>query len=84
MMARYQMRLQGHIDRRWLSAFDGLVVTYDPAGETVIDGELDQAGLHGVLGRIRDLGVALLSVERVEAGAAGRHGHDDPVGRGQS
>ena len=81
-MARYRVRLQGHIDRRWLSAFDGLVVTYDPAGETVIDGELDQAGLHGLPGRIRDLGVALLSVERVEASAGGCGGHDGPAGRG--
>lgn len=60
----YQICIQGHLDERWLSRFEGLTLNYHPTGETTISGTLDQAALHGVLNRIRDLGLELISVER--------------------
>lgn len=56
----YQIRVEGHIREGW---FEGLTLSATPAGETIINGEFDQAALHGVLNRIRDLGLVLLSVQ---------------------
>lgn len=58
---QYQIRLDGHLDERW---FEGLDIAQTPAGETVISGMFDQSALHGVLNRIRDLGLELISVQR--------------------
>jgi hypothetical protein len=60
----YQIRIEGHLDERWLRCFEGLVVSLCPEGETIIDGVMDQAALHGVLNRIRDLSLVLISVQR--------------------
>jgi hypothetical protein len=61
----YQIRIKGHLDERWLRWFEGLSVSQKPGGETVISGEkIDQAALHGILNRIRDLGLELISVQR--------------------
>jgi len=56
----YQIRVEGHIRENW---FEGLVIALRPDGETVISGRMDQAALHGVLSRVRDLGLVLLSVQ---------------------
>ena len=65
---RYEIRLTGHLDARWTAWFDGLAVSYQDDGTTVISGPVaDQAALHGLLQRVRDLGLPLVSVERVEA-----------------
>jgi hypothetical protein len=58
---QYQIRLDGHLDERW---FEGLDIAQTPAGETVVSGMFDQSALHGVLNRIRDLGLELISVQR--------------------
>lgn len=63
--ASYQIRVKGEIDERWLRRFDGLAIQIDPEGETVILGALDQSALHGVLDRIRDLGLELISVQQI-------------------
>lgn len=64
---RYEIRLAGHLDARWATWFDGLTVTQEPDGTTVISGSIaDQAALHGLLQRVRDLGIPLLSVTRRE------------------
>jgi hypothetical protein len=64
---RYEIRLAGHLDARWTTWFDGLTVSHDPDGTTVIGGEIpDQAALHGLLQRVRDLGLPLVSVLRSE------------------
>ena len=65
---RYEIRLTGHLDAHWAAWFDGLTVSYESDGTTVISGQIaDQAALHGLLQRVRDLGLPLVSVGRVHA-----------------
>jgi hypothetical protein len=61
----YEIRVAGHLSQNWAARFEGLSLHHDPAGETVLSGMLDQSALHGVLVRIRDLGLNLISVNRV-------------------
>jgi hypothetical protein len=64
---RYEIRLQGHLDARWGGWFDGLSLRYESDGTTTIHGPVaDQAALHGLLQRVRDLGLPLVSVTRVD------------------
>jgi hypothetical protein len=64
---RYQIRVQGHLGARWAARFDGMTLTTDPDGTTVIDGPVvDQAALHGLLRALGDLGLPLVSVTPVE------------------
>ncbi len=63
----YEIRIQGHLEPRWASWFDGLTLTQDPDGTTVIRGEVaDQAALHGLIQKVRDLGLPLVSVTHVD------------------
>jgi hypothetical protein len=65
---RYEIRLTGHLDARWAAWFDGLAVTDEGDGTTVLSGAIaDQAALHGVIQRVRDLGLPLVSVALVES-----------------
>jgi hypothetical protein len=62
----YEIRVKGHLDARWAAWFDGLSLTNEGDGATAIRGPLvDQAALHGLLQRLRDLGVPLVSVTQV-------------------
>ena len=64
----YQIRVQGHLDERWFGWFDRLTLSLTPAGETSITGAgLDQAALHAILNRMRDLGLELISIQRAPA-----------------
>ena len=64
---RYEIRLTGHLDARWAAWFDGLTVGHESDGTTVLSGAIaDQAALHGVIQRVRDLGLPLVSVTQVE------------------
>ncbi len=64
---QYEIRTKGHLDPRWAAWFDGLSLTREIDGTTVIHGPvLDQAALYGVLLKLRDLGVPLVSVTQVE------------------
>ena len=63
---RYELRVKGHLDARWADWFDGLTLTQWPDGTTTIHGAVaDQAALHGLLQRLRDLGLTLISVEQL-------------------
>ena len=65
---RYEIRLRGHLDARWAAWFDGLSLTHAGDGNTIISGPVaDQAALHGLLQKVRDLGLPLLSVTQVDA-----------------
>jgi hypothetical protein len=67
-MNSYEIRVQGRLDQRWSDWFDGLIITYDAEENTVLRGPLvDEAALHGVLIKVRDLALPLLAVNRVEA-----------------
>ena len=67
---RYEIRLAGHLDARWAAWFDGLTVGQQGDGTTLITGPVvDQAALHGLLQRVRDLGLPLVSVTRDETDA---------------
>jgi hypothetical protein len=62
----YEIRLEGHLHAHWSTWFDGLTVKREADGTTVVSGLIpDQAALHGLLQRVRDLGVPLISVSRV-------------------
>src|SRR5437667_10620691 len=67
----YQIRIQGQLGREWTDWFDGLTIRLTDNGETLLTGPVvDQAALHGVLRKVRDVGMPLLSVIRVKPGEA--------------
>lgn len=61
----YEIRVAGHLSANWAARFEGLSIQHQPEGETILCGLLDQSALHGVLVRIRDLGLKLISVNRI-------------------
>jgi len=64
---RYEIRVKGHLENRWADWFEGLTITALDNGETLLTGPVvDQAALHGLLKKVRDLGLPLLSVMHVE------------------
>ncbi len=63
----YEIRVAGHLSENWAARFEGLSMQQQPEGETVLSGLLDQAALHGVFMKIRDLGLNLISVNRIGA-----------------
>ena len=68
----YEIRIRGHLDDRWANWFEDMTITLEDSGDTILSGPvIDQAALHGLLKRVRDLGLPLLSVNRVEPGPAG-------------
>ena len=60
----YVIHIKGHLDERWFDWFAGLRIEHTAAGETVIAATLDQAALHAILARIRDVGLELISVQK--------------------
>src|ERR1700761_6933803 len=66
---QYEIRLKGHLDSRWAAWFDGLTITRSGDGTTIIHGAVaDQAALHGLIQKTRDLGLPLISVTFTEPG----------------
>lgn len=62
----YQIRIKGHLDSQWAAWFEGLTVTLTEDGDTLLTGPVtDQAALHGLLRKVRDLGMSLVSVNQV-------------------
>ena len=75
-MPRYRITIKGTLDGSWSAWFDGLAIAHDADGNTTLAGAVrDQAALHGLLARVRDLGLTLLAVERGATTAA-----TDPAG----
>jgi hypothetical protein len=67
----YQVRIKGHLGREWTDWFEGLTITLEEDGNTLITGPIiDQAALHGLLKKVRDLGMPLVSVCPLEPGQA--------------
>jgi hypothetical protein len=67
----YQIRIKGHLGPRWADWFEGMTITLTDNGETLLTGPLvDQAALHGVLKRVRDLAMPLVSVVCLDPGQA--------------
>jgi hypothetical protein len=65
----YQIRIKGHLGSQWTDWFEGLTITLEENGETLLTGPVvDDAALHGLLKNVRDLGMPLLAVNRVEPG----------------
>ena len=65
----YEIRLKGHLDDKWSEWFEGLTITLEEDGNTLLTGPVvDQAALHGLLKKVRDLGLPLVSVSPVEHG----------------
>ena len=76
-MTTYEIRLEGRLDDRWAAWFDGLTLARDSDGTTTLSGEVvDQAALHGLLRKLRDLGLPLLSVNRIDDCLGGKPGED--------
>jgi hypothetical protein len=70
----YEVRVKGHLDSRWTAWFDGLELSHEADGTSVVRGPVaDQAALHGLLHRLRDLGLPLVSVMQVDI--------DQPIGQ---
>ncbi len=71
-----EIRIRGHLEKRWANWFEGLTLTLEDNGETLLAGPVaDQAALHGHLRKIRDLGLPLVAVTHVEPDPT--HGPDD-------
>ena len=63
----YQIRIRDHLSPQWADWFEGLTITREDNGETLLTGTMiDQAALHGLLRKVRDLGMPLVSVNRIE------------------
>jgi hypothetical protein len=72
--AYYEIRLKGQLNARWADWFDGMTITLDNNGDTLLSGPVvDQAALHGLLKKVRDVGLTLLSVNSVKP-----EGTEDP------
>jgi hypothetical protein len=63
----YQIRIKGHLGRKWKAWFEGLSITLEDNGDTLITGPVvDQAALHGLVKKVRDLGLPLITVNRLD------------------
>ena len=67
---QYEIRVKGHLDARWATWFDGMSLTAEDDGTTTIEGPVvDQAALHGLIQKVRDLGLTLLEVTHEDTGS---------------
>jgi hypothetical protein len=67
--ATYEIRIQGHLDSRWTAWFEGMELIADQDGSTLVRGQVtDQAALHGLIQKVRDLGLPLISVTNSQPG----------------
>lgn len=79
-MQRVEIRVKGQIDEHWSEWFEDLTITHTDQGDTLLTGLVaDQPALHGLLAKVRDLGLPLLSVNSVDADEAGHKRRKDNV-----
>jgi hypothetical protein len=70
---QYRIRVRGMLPTQWAEWFDGFAISHEAGGDTTLTGTVaDQAALYGLISRVRDLGLSLLSIERIDLGARGR------------
>ncbi|MDQ2691691.1 MAG: hypothetical protein M3Y68_06645 [Chloroflexota bacterium] len=75
----YQIRLESHLGSNWTDWFEGLTITLEEGGDTLLTGPVvDQAALYGLLKKVRDLGMSLVSVNRIKPCSARNGGTDQP------
>lgn len=80
----YQIRIKGHLDQQWGAWFEGLTITWEDAGNTLLSGPVvDQAALHGLLRKVRDLGMPLLSVTAADPPDGTTHNDEHPDTEGR-
>jgi hypothetical protein len=73
----YELRINGHLDYGWAGCFQGLALTHESNGTTTLRGTVtDQAALHGMLTKVRDLGVTLISVQALDCDSPASSTHD--------
>ena len=74
----YHIRIEGHLGQQWTGWFEGMTITLEEAGETLLTGlVVDQAALYGLLKKVRDLGLPLVSVNRAEPSPADVPGSEE-------
>ncbi len=77
----FQIRIQGHLGRQWAGWFDGLTIVLEEDGNTLLSGPVaDQSALHGILKKIRDLGMPLLSINSVDPNQSTKADSDEVKG----
>jgi len=77
----YQFKLKGHLGQQWMNWFEGLTVTLEEDGNTLLSGTVvDQSALHGILKKIRDLGMPLLSMNLIDSNPADKKDPDQAKG----
>ena len=77
----YQFKLKGHLGQQWLNWFEGLTATLEEDGNTLLSGTVvDQSALHGILKKIRDLGMPLLSMNLIDSNPADKTDPDQAKG----
>jgi hypothetical protein len=70
--SRYEICIEGHLSSRWATRFDGMTLSLRDDGTTVIEGPVvDQAALHGLLQKLRDLGIPLVSLTQIQPDPGG-------------
>ncbi len=77
----FQIRIKGHLGQQWAGWFDGLTIVLEEDGNTLISGPvIDQSALHGILKKIRDLGMPLLSINSVDPNQSTKADSDEVKG----
>jgi len=71
--ACYRIKVKGRLGGHWDDWFEEMTISYEKGVTTISGKVVDQAALHGILNRVRDLGLQLISVKRVESGTSGKH-----------
>ena len=84
MAEHYSIRVRGHLDQSWSAWFDDLAITNEANGDAVLTGPVvDQAALHGLLAKVRDLGLPLIAVQHIARDSTHAHASAVPGGEAE-